>query len=232
MRTQTFLLLLLAWLTNHLALAQPAAVAAVYEAYWKDLVFELDSIEHQHVKYVVVRPIDRQVQRLNLDTDYLRDYLAGQLETNRVYREHVQPTGRPPLSWLSYPWVLARVLEQDRAVGGLLLGVDSVLRGDHRLPGLGADSGRFRLHALAQDGFRSARRRFSGKGEGSDAKRPHRRGYGIVELSDVVFSSNGQRAAFFLQHYRNGLAGWGGVIFMKKGPGGWELDFKLQFWIS
>lgn len=226
------LVLLLAWLVRQDAIAQPATAAPVYVGYWQDLVYQLDSLDHDKANNLIVSRLSHRVQKLDLDTDYLRDYLTGQLETNTVYREVIKPKGSPPLSWLSYPRGLDQRLEQDREVGYLLLGLDSLLRGDHRLPGLEADSSRFRLHALAQTGFQSACMRLSGNGGWETFLRKHPRCYGVVELSEVVFSGNGQRAAFFVQHFRNGLNGWGGAVFMKKGAAGWEPDFALTFWIS
>lgn len=227
-----FLLLLLCWLTLQTTVAQPTAKAQVYHAYLSDVIFKLDSLDPKPFDYVVLMPLDSALQRLEFDTAYLRDYLAGQLETNPVFLELVKPRGSHPLSWLSYPWGLGQVLERDREAGTLLLGLDSALRGPHPLPELGPADGRVRLDARAKFGFKHEWKRFVRRGGWDAFYRQHPRCYGILELSEVVFSANGQRAVFFAQYFRGSLNGWGGTIFMVQGPNGWELDRTLQFWIS
>jgi hypothetical protein len=227
-----FFFLLLCGLAPKATVAQLPASTPVYQAYLRDAVFAGDSLAPRPVDCVVLVPLDSGLQRLNFDTAYLRDYLAGQLEGNAVFRELVKPTGGAPLSWLSYPWGLEQVLQRDREAGALLLRLDSALRGPHRLPALGSAGDRVRLDGRARYGFKHGWKRFARRGGWDAFYRRSPRCYGVVELSQVVFSANGQRAVFFAQHFRGSLNGWGGTVFMKLGRNGWEPDLTLQFWIS
>ncbi|MGY3090306.1 hypothetical protein ACVWYF_003361 [Hymenobacter sp. UYAg731] len=225
------ILLLLCWFSTRVGIAQHSNTKAqVYSAYFSEFIFQYDSVYHKRIENVVLMPLDSGRRKLDFDIEYLRDYLNGNLENNEIYKTYVQPKGWEPLSWLSYPWGIGQILIRDRQVGEMLIRLNSVLKEKHQIPQVEEPHDKFIRGN--QYGFKHDWNTFKRKGGWTSFYKKYKHCYGIVELSDVVFSLDGQRAVFFVQQYRGDLDGWGGAIFMKKTDKGWEEDLSLQFWIS
>ena len=227
-----YFLLICCWFWTAAAPAQiPNARKQIYAQYFKENIFQYDSLTSKAVDKVVVWPLDAEVQRLDLDTAYLADYLKGRLGRNETYKKYVQPAGRDALSWLWFPSRLPQLLKQDREVGEMLVNLSASLAGKHIIP----SAIQLGNTIIADNTASKAGKRwnkFFKEGGWEVFYQHYLRCYGIVEFSDVVFSVNNQRAAFFVQVHRDGLDGGGGVMFMKLTPEGWEEDFFLQFWVS
>jgi hypothetical protein len=224
------ILLLCCWLNVSISIAQNADVKKqVYLAYFSNAVFRYDSVYHKRIDNVVIAPLDNKMNKLNFDTEYLRDYLNGNLDANEIYRTYIRPEGQEPLSWLSYPWGIGRIINEDKQVGEMLIRLSDILPNSHQIPVLGGSDEKF---ILASNSFKQDWKKFDQKGGWVAFYKKHKHCYGVVELSDIIFSPDGERAAFYVQGYRGDLDGWGGVIFMKKTREGWEDDLALQFWVS
>ena len=62
--------------------------------------------------------------------------------------------------------------------------------------------------------------------------RTHKHSFGIIDLSDVVFSADGRYAVFYVGIHQGGLNGVGFFAFMENTAQGWHTKFTRMIWIS
>jgi|GEM_PF-4588439 len=195
----------------------------IYAAYFNDTeLFSYDSAYNKKIDRVAIAPLKKD--SLEFDSGYLKDYLTGKIKHNKTYIEYVQPKNSAALDWLdSWPRDLGRKISEDRELGEMLSALDSVIRVSRRIPDFAMSDKRFVIFSSSDVIYEMGWKKFYKK---------QKRSYGLIEVSDIVFSDIGNRAAFYIETRREGLDGEGYVVFMKKLSNGWEIDSYLQFWIS
>lgn len=195
----------------------------VYMAYFDEIeLFSYDSLYKKKIDKVAIAPLSKD--SLEFDSHYLKDYLAGEIAKNETFIKYVRHRNISALDWLDlWPRDLGKMIFKDREMGEMLSALDSVIRMDRRTPDFAAVDKRFVIFDSADVIYKMGWKKFY---------KNQKKSFGLVEVSDIVFSNEGNRAAFYIETRREGLNGGGSVVFMKKMLSGWKIDSYLQFWIS
>lgn len=226
---KVFSVLLFGLVANH-GFAQSADKSSqVYDAYFAEGVFGYDSVYRKHVKTAIISPLFFDKERLTLlyDADYLRDYLTGRLCDNPRFAEFVERRGWDTLFCLSYPFGLAAAVRKSKETGWMLLKLDSITNDRQPVPAYFKEYNRY----IKVPDSKQVIALVIAQGWKAFYKQ-HPRCFGLMEVSAVVFSGDGNRATFFEQYHRDGFDGGGSIVFMKRTVEGWEWDFALRIWVS
>ncbi|WP_156175926.1 hypothetical protein [Hymenobacter terrenus] len=62
--------------------------------------------------------------------------------------------------------------------------------------------------------------------------RKNKNSYGVVSLSDIIFSTEGKCAVFYAGIHRASLGGSGYYVFMEKTVRGWQMKYTCLLWMS
>jgi hypothetical protein len=201
--------------------------SSLYSDFIDQAVFNHDSIFNKDSRLVYISSIERFDLKSQMDLESLNDYLSGNTENNELFQLLSSQHGMTPIDYFNQiPWNdFGNLLRQDSAFGYMILAIDSVLQDRYSIR---KDS---EIKCNYDIKFTN-----SHIPRGSDSwdkfYRKNKDCYGILKLSDVVFSKDGELALLYTESYHYSLFSSGNLVFMQRTARGWIILHYLQVWIS
>ena len=220
--TLKYLLLLYIFFAGYWTCAQDESESAkIYAVLINQEISVLDSMYNKQSKQVFVTTADNFTP--TTDIRYLQDYLNGNIEKNEIYKEAF--AGEDPLLFFDMPptFGLSKLLKEDEEVGRMMVALFKKSRNKHAgIPSLNSN---YTIKYI-----KNAKPYFNMGWDKFHSKYPDC--YGIINLSEIVFSDSGDRAIIFTESFRGSLDGEGNFVIMRKLNDQWVIEYLINQWIS
>lgn len=210
---------------NQLFSQNDSLKSRIYSDFINQSVSDHDSLSKKASRLILASFIKKMDLSSNIDLEYLRDYLAGNIYKNDIYKILNDKFGLKPISYFYHaPWGnFGELLAKDSAFGYMLLDLDKLL------------SKKSKLNKHLNIRIRYDLKYTSGKiPKGSDDwDRFYNKNvncYGIIKLSDILISGN--FAVFYRESYHYSLYASGDLVFMEYRKNKWRIIQYINIWIS
>ncbi len=224
-RQHHILLIGLLFCLNQLFSQNDSLKSRIYADFINHSVSDHDSVSKKASRLIVVSFIKKMNLASNIDLEYLRDYLAGNIYNNETYKILNNKFGLKPIGYFyQVPWDnFGELLAKDSVFGYMLLDLDKLL------------STKNKLNKHLNIRTRYDLKYTNGKiPKGSDDwDRFYKKNvncYGIIKLSDILISGN--YAVFYTESYHYSLYASGDLVILEYLNNEWKIIQYINIWIS
>lgn len=193
----------------------------IYSDFVNTDIREYDSIFENTTEIIFLSSVQKFDS--SIDLQYLKDYLSGNIENNKRYKEYFNGE---PTQYFDLPptFGLGKAIKEDAELGELL--VDLIEHNKFNQVDLDMiNNVAYRTKTIKKPKryFKMGWEKFHKKFDNS---------YGIIMFSDIIFNESKDRAIFYVEQYRGSLDATGEIIVMQKRNDKWTIETHINQWMS
>ncbi len=193
----------------------------IYSDFINADIQEYDSVFENTTEIVFLSSVEKFDSEIDLQ--YLKDYLSGNIENNDIYKEYF--VGEPTQYFdLPPTFGLGKTIKKDAELGELL--VDLI---EHKKFNQ-VDFDMIKNLAYCTKTIKKPKRYFKMGWEKFHKKFDN--AYGIMMFSDIIFNESKDRAIFYAEQHRGSLDATGDIMVMQKRNDKWTIETHINQWMS